>query len=401
MIKQVVILVGGKGTRLKNLTKNLPKPLIKINNLSFLELLLRKISQYYPQEIYLMAGFKAEKIKKKFHNKKILFSKVKVITENNPLGTGGCLSQLKNKINSNFLVLNGDSIFDIDILDFLKKSESFLKQNKALCSIALTKNINYLSNNKLSNLYLEKSKHVTFDQKNSGYMNAGIYLFNKKILDTLKKKYASLETQIIPKIIRKEQAGGFVFNNYFIDIGIKKNLQLFRSTIKKQFQNQKCLFLDRDGVINKLNGYVVKFSQMKMQKNIDSTLKYLNQKKILIIVITNQSAVGRGFINENDLNELHYKFFNKIFRKNGATINDIYYCPYIKNAKIKKYDKDSIYRKPKPGMLIKAIKDWGLQKKNCIFIGDQMTDQLAAAKANIKFSNINKENLFKKVKKLY
>tara|TARA_B100001027_G_C16257261_1_gene327605 strand:+ start:50 stop:1249 length:1200 start_codon:yes stop_codon:yes gene_type:complete len=399
MIKQAVILVGGKGTRLKNLTKKLPKPLIEINNCSFLDLILKKLSSYYFKDIYLLAGFKGELIKRKYHNKKILFTTIKVIIEKKPLGTGGSLSQLKNVINSNFLLLNGDSYFDIDLDNFAKKSLPLLKKN-LLCSMALTKNNNYLSNKKLSNLKISKSKIVSFSKK-KGLMNSGVYILNKKIIKTIPKKYLSLEEEVISQMVLKKQVCGYFFNNYFIDIGTKKNLIAYRLKIKGNKKNQKCVFLDRDGVINKLNGYVTNTEQFKILPGVFSAIKYLNNKKILVIIVTNQSAIGRGLISEKKLNDIHSKFCADMRKKNKAYINDIYYCPFIKNAKVPKYNKDSKFRKPKPGMLIKAMKDWNLLQKNCLFIGDQITDKIAAKKAGIQFQYYKDKNLYSLISKFY
>ena len=400
MIKHAVILVGGKGSRLKELTKKTPKPLIRIGKSTFLDLILKKLSKYYFEEIYLMAGFKGDVIKKKYHNKKILFSTIKVIVEKKTLGTGGCLNQLKNKINSNFLVFNGDSNFDLDLQVFIKKSSFFFKKKNFFCSMALVKNTNYKSNKKLANLSISKKNILSF-KKDNGLMNSGVYIFDKNIFKLISNKKISLEDQILPKIILDKKTVGFNFNSYFIDIGIKKNLKLYRSKIKKDENSQKCVFFDRDGVINKLDGYVTSQKKFKILPGVENAIQYLNKKNILVIIITNQSAVGRGMITENNLNKLHLNFCLKIKKKNSSYINDIYYCPYIKNAKIKKYNKNSIYRKPKPGMLLKAIKDWGLLKKNCVMIGDQNTDQLAAKKSGIKFLFKNNQTLYEQVKKIY
>ncbi|RPG53585.1 MAG: hypothetical protein CBE48_001060 [Flavobacteriales bacterium TMED288] len=97
MTRDLVILCGGKGTRLKSLTKNTPKPLLKINKIPFLDYLLNFYQRYYFKKIYLLAGYKAKEIKKKYQNKKFNLIDVEVVVEKKLMGTGGSLLQLKKK----------------------------------------------------------------------------------------------------------------------------------------------------------------------------------------------------------------------------------------------------------------------------------------------------------------
>ncbi len=398
-IKDLVILVGGRGNRLKDLTKNTPKPLVKINGQPFIDILLKNLSKYYFDKIYLMAGYKSKKFIKKYHNKKILFSKIIVISEKKPLGTGGALSLLRNKIKSNFILMNGDSLFDINLDLFIKKSLKYLKGN-IIGSIALVQNKNYKSNNTLNNLQLSHNQIIKNSQNNQALMNGGIYLFKKKILNNFKENKISLENDFLKKQILMQKLIGFKFKNPFIDIGIKKNLYYFRSLNKKISNNQKCIFLDRDGVINKSNGYITKYKNFLINNGVKKAISFLNKQKILVIIITNQSAIARGYISENQLEKIHKFFCNKIKLSNGSFLNDIYYCPFLKNAKIKKYKKDSYLRKPKPGMILNALKDWQLKKRNCLMIGDNITDKMAAESAGVKFYFKNKNSLFNQVKKI-
>ena len=399
-IKDLVILVGGRGNRLKDLTKNTPKPMMKINGQPFINILLKNLSKYYFEKIYLIAGYKSKKFIKKYHNKKILFSKIIVISEKKPLGTGGALSLLRNKIKSNFILMNGDSLFDINLNIFIKKSLKYLKGN-IIGSIALVQNKNYKSNNTLNNLKLSHNQIIKNSRNNQALMNGGIYLFKKKILNNFKENKISLENDFLKKQILMQNLIGFKFKNPFIDIGIKKNLYHFCSLNKKTSNNQKCIFLDRDGVINKLNGYITKHENFLISNGVEKAISFLNKQNILVIIITNQSAIARGYISENQLEKIHKFFCNKIKLSNGSFINDIYYCAFLKDAKIKKYKKDSYLRKPKPGMILNALKDWQLKKRNCYMIGDQITDKMAAQRAGVRFYFKNKNSLFTQVKKIY
>ena len=131
----LIILAGGKGTRLKKYLNKKPKPLVKIQNKSFLDYLLFNVSKFNFSKIFIIAGYQGKFIKELYHNKTINLTKINVIIEKNLKGTGGSLYEVKNKIKNNFFVINGDTLYDIDLLELPK-----LLNNSSICSLALTKN---------------------------------------------------------------------------------------------------------------------------------------------------------------------------------------------------------------------------------------------------------------------
>ena len=151
----VVILAGGKGTRIKKFIKNLPKPLIKIGKISFLDILIQNITKYNVNKIYICAGYKGKLIKKKYHKKKINLIDIECVIEKIPLGTGGCLSLIKNKVSKNFFIVNGDTFFDLDLNDIYYKNK-----NNNKIHISLSNSNTYKENKKLTKLSLNKKKQI-------------------------------------------------------------------------------------------------------------------------------------------------------------------------------------------------------------------------------------------------
>ena len=180
-----VVLVGGKGSRLGNLTKNTPKPLLKINNQIFLDTIIAKLIKYKFNKIYLLCSFKKEKFFRLYNNKIIHNSKIMCIDEGNPKGTGGALYKLKNIVKRDFLLINGDTYFDIDISKLL---ENKFKDN--ICTIALTSNKKYKKNTKINNIKININNQIQFSKDFSSLMNGGIYFFKKKYLNSLLKRNA-------------------------------------------------------------------------------------------------------------------------------------------------------------------------------------------------------------------
>ena len=132
-IKNIVILAGGRGSRLGKITQNTPKPLLKIGNKPFLDQLLCKILKYNFNKIFILTSYKKNLFFKKYHNKIIHNSKLICLNEGKPKGTGGALYRLKNKIKNNFILVNGDTFFDIDYNYLINK-----KLNKNSVFMCLT-----------------------------------------------------------------------------------------------------------------------------------------------------------------------------------------------------------------------------------------------------------------------
>lgn len=385
----LVILCGGKGSRIKNYTKKIPKPLIKVSNISILEKIINFYQKFNFRKIYLLAGYKGEMIKKKFHNKFFNLIKCQVIIEKKELGTAGSISTLKKLINNNFLVVNGDSYIEYDFLKFVK-----LKKKKFFVKMLITENKNYKSNNKLSNLSLRKSK--IYFSNNSNYMNAGIYLFNKKIFRYIKPKYQSLEEDILPYLIERKFVNGEKFNGEFIDVGTYQNLNYARS---KFFKKKKtAVFLDRDGVINHDLGYVIKFKDFKWTEKIFTTLRYINKKKDHLFIITNQSGIARKYYTVDEFLALHTKIKNLLLKKK-IFIDEVYFCPHHPNYGSKKFKKKCKCRKPGNLLLEKAVNEWDIDRNDSLMIGDKISDLKCAKKSKIKFRYKSK-NFLKQMKNI-
>ena len=161
----------------------------------------------------------------------------------------------------------------------------------------------------------------------------------------------------------------------------------------------KTFFFDRDGVLIKNYGYVFEPTKVKWLKGSISAIKFLNKKKIKVAVITNQSGIAKGYFTEKDLEKFHL-FLNKNLKTYGAKIDDFFHCPYHPNAKIKKYRKKTNLRKPGNGMLLKAIKKYKINPKQCFMIGDEKKDFLSAKKTKIRFEYKKKYSLENQVKKI-
>jgi len=378
----LIILAGGRGSRISQYLKGIPKPMLKIKKFDFLEILLKNFSKYNLNKIFIAAGYKGKKIYQKYHNKKINLIDVECIIENKPLGTGGALNQFKNKTTKNFFVLNGDTFFDVNLNEIYKRYK-----HKKEIYLALSNSKNYKTNNKLTNLIINKNKKITYDFK-SNYFNGGIYFFNNKIFKKIPSKNFSLENDLLPFEIKNKNVIGDYFNNFFLDIGTPLSIKTGLKKLIKHLQ-KPAIFLDRDGTLIYDKGYTFKLRDLKFKKKVLDFLKRF-RNKFYIFIVTNQSGIGRGLYTEQDFLNFQINLKEKIYKKKGILIDDLRYCPFIHSAKLKIYKKKSKFRKPDNLMIKSLLNSYFINSKKSLMIGNSHTDQLCAKKSNLKYIDVDK-----------
>jgi D,D-heptose 1,7-bisphosphate phosphatase len=385
----LVILAGGKGSRIKKLLGKYPKPMLRFNEKHFIQYILNNKSKYNFKRIIILCGFRSNILFKKFHKKKKNLTEIVCLQEKKLLGTGGALSNLKKLKVKNFVLTNGDTIFDINI-NLLVSS---LKKDN-IATVALTQNKSQASK-KLNSLSLTNNKIIF--KKSSDLMNGGVYFFKKSIFKYIKNEKFSLEEDLLPKLIFKKKVNGKVFNNFFIDIGSKYYLKIAERKLKKQY-TKSAIFLDRDGVINYDYGYVHKINGFKFRPGVLQGLKYLTKKNYYIFVITNQAGIGKKIFTEKQFFKLH-RNINKKLKKFNIFFHDVQFSPFHPKAKIKKYKKNSLMRKPGNKMIENIKFNWDINKKKSFMIGDRVSDKLAAEKSGLKFYYA-KQNFFAQIKSI-
>ena len=386
----LVILAGGKGSRIKSLLKKKPKPMAIFNKKPFLEYIIQSYSKYHFKNIFVLAGYKSGEIFSKFENKHYNCTSITCLKEIKPMGTAGALNILKKKRINDFILINGDTFLEVNLNKLVKSCSE-----NSYGSLTLIKNKSYKSNKKLVSMGIKNNKIIY--QKKNNFMNGGVYFFKKKILKFIKNKNTSLEDQLLPGLIKKRKISGLVVKNFFLDIGTPKNFNRAKNLLLKNC-TKPAAFLDRDGVINYDTGYVHKIKDFKFRPGVIAGLKFLRNKNYYVFIVTNQAGIGRGIYNENQFYELQNNLKEKL-QKKDIFFDDINFFPYHHDAKIKKYRKITDLRKP-GNLMIKQIENkWHIKRKKSFMIGDKISDKICAAKSKLYFE-FAKENFHLQVKKI-
>lgn len=225
---EAIILSGGKGTRLQSVIKDIPKTMADVNGTPFLETTLQWLNSFNINKVILAVGYKKEYIKKYFGNN---YKNINLIysEEEEPLGTGGAIKKaLKECVDDNVIVMNGDVFARVDLNKMYEKHLSL----GSVMTIAVKEMTNF---DRFGVVKFNKDRITRFEEKKyveKGFMNTGIYIMNKDIFENkIEDKSFSIENDYLSKYIDKDKISPFIFAGEFIDIGIPEDYQKIQAMI--------------------------------------------------------------------------------------------------------------------------------------------------------------------------
>ncbi len=381
-VRQAVFLVGGKGTRLGTLTAATPKPLLPITpDMLLIDLLIEEAVRHDFTDIVLLAGHLGDSVERLYHGRRIRDATVRVIREPEPAGTGGALRHAAGILDPWFLLANGDSWFDINL-----RALTLAPPRTGLARIALRP---MADTARYGSVELHGRRITAFTEKKAaagsgpvpGLINGGLYLLRRAVLDRIAGP-CSIEQDVFPALVRQGAVEGRVFDGYFLDIGLPETLAQARRELPMRLA-RPAAFLDRDGVLNIDHGYTHRPEQLRWMEGAREAVLALNEAGYLVFVVTNQAGVAHGFYHEADVHAFHARMQAELADM-GAHIDAFYHCPFHPDATIRRYRHPAHPdRKPNPGMLLKAQREWRIRDRGSFLIGDRESDIEAANRAGI------------------
>jgi D-glycero-D-manno-heptose 1,7-bisphosphate phosphatase len=392
---QIVIMAGGKGTRIASVNAEVPKPMIPILDVPILEHEILCLKRQGYTDIILVVGHLGYQIQDYFQDGSRLGVNISYIAEEEPLGTAGALYFLKKKIKEDFLLLNGDIIFDVDIDKFAKAH----KENGTLATIFTHPNnhpydsgVIVAGENKKVIRWLHKEDERLWYQNR---VNAGLHMLSPALLERFEQpEKKDLDRDILKPLIDEGQLAVYDSPEYVRDMGTPERYYAVTEDIKsgkvqsKNLKNkQKAIFLDRDGVINKYVGFLRNIDAFELLPGVAGAVKKINDSGFLAIVVTNQPVIARGEVTTGQLREIHNKM-ETLLGQEGAYIDGLYVCPHHPDkgfeGEVPELKIDCECRKPKPGLLLQAAKDFHIDLSASWMIGDSESDIRAGEAAGCK-----------------
>jgi D-glycero-D-manno-heptose 1,7-bisphosphate phosphatase len=363
------------------LTAQMPKPLLGCADRPFLAWVLRELVRFGIEEVVLLAGYKSEKISRFCVDVPAYLPKrlsVKVSVEPTRAGTGGAVWYARDVLDEAFLLINGDSWIDTNLARFLAMSAEI---PDALGCILL-KEMDDCS--RYSTVGLRGNRVVSFHEKSSnnshgGLISSGIYMFDKDIFPFLTPE-CSLEIDVLPRLAEKGFLHGQVSDGYFIDIGIPADYARAGEELPRRLMRPAVIF-DCDGVLNEDGGWVGNIDRFNWIRGAQDALRHVNDMRLHAFVATNH-AVARGLYGETDVESLHSRILCDLLC-HGGTIDDLCFSSFHPTVAVEAYRRESSWRKPGPGMIIDLLARWGVDGRNCIFVGNIGADLCAARNAGI------------------
>lgn len=383
---KVVIMAGGRGTRISELFPDIPKPMIPLCGIPVLEREISSLKEQGFTDIILTVGYKAESIMQHFGDGRKYGVQIEYFVEKEPLGNAGALFRIKDKLTEDFLLLNADAMFNVDFNRFVK----FHKAHNGLVTLFTHPNNHpYDSGLIVANKEKKVEQWLTKEDKRPKYyqnrVNAGLHVINPEALDLkVTTDKVDLDRQVLKPLCSSGKIYCYDSPEYVKDMGTPERYE----TVCKDFENgivearnlknkQKAIFLDRDGTINKYVGFLRNIEQFELLSGVSEAIRKINQSGYLAVVVTNQPVIARGEVTYTELQEIHNKM-ETILGKDGAYLDGIYFCPHHPDkgfkGEVKELKINCNCRKPNPGLLLQAASDFNINLEQSWMIGDGKND---------------------------
>jgi len=347
--------------------------------------------------IKLLVSYKKEVIIDFFGDGRRYGVSIQYIVEDIPRGTAGALIDALSELEEQFLVIYGDTFFDIDLDSFWE----FHQSHAGDASIFLHPNDHPQDSDLVevdSSFRVQKIHPYPHDnQWRQNLVNAAMYMFNKNALQDvdLLSKRPDIAKNLFPLMLEsRKNLYGYISTEYIKDMGTPNRLSKVEEDINsgkvwslKKHIPKMAIFIDRDGTINKEVGHLSKLDQFELIDGAGEAIRKINKAGILSIVVTNQPVVARGELTESDLQVIHNKM-DTLLGREGAYIDRLCYCPHHPDTgfegEIKELKFDCDCRKPKIGLFNQAKNLLNIVLEKSWMIGDSARDIQAAKNAGMK-----------------
>ena len=397
---KALLMAGGKGTRISSVAADIPKPMIKIDGVPVLEREIACLARCGFTDLIITVSHLGQVIIDYFGDGsgvspatgKPFGVHIAYFVEEQPLGNAGALAYLKEQLTEDFLLLNADVLFDVDLGRFA----AFHRERGGLATLFTHPNSHpYDSGLLVVDEQGRVADWLTKEDARPAYyhncVNAGLHVLSPRLLKGLTAgSKIDLDRDILKPLAGTGQLFAYQSPEYVKDMGTPSRYAAVCADVaaglpqRKNLQNkQRAVFLDRDGTLNRYVGFLRHADELALLPGVGEAVRAINAAGYLAVVVTNQPVVARGEVSVKELEEIHCKL-ETLLGSEGAYLDAVYYCPHHPHkgyqGEVAALKIDCDCRKPKPGMLLRAARELNIDLSASFMVGDSEND-IAAGKA--------------------
>lgn len=379
--REAIVLAGGFGTRLAHVVPDVCKPMAPVAGRPFLRFIMDQLAAAGFDRAVVADGYRREQIED-FFGSAYRGMAVEYSPEDTPLFTGGAVKRALGRCQSDWVfVLNGDTWLDAD---FAAMEAAAADAHDGVSAVIAVKRMRDFE--RYGTVDVDAGGALTaFHEKRpceEGLINAGVYLLRGDALDNMPEKF-SLESDYFERVVGKRALRATECTGGFIDIGVPEDYELSQTMLAPLARSWKLAMFDRDGTINVDTGHLHEPEKLELiPSTVDIMRGYSDDPDYKVVVVTNQAGIAKGLYTEADMRRLH-RFMEDELERLGVHVDAWYFCPHHPD-----YTGPCECRKPAPGMLLAAMRDFDAKPSGCVMYGDMPTDEAAARTADINFIHV-------------
>lgn len=396
---QVVVLMGGLGTRLREKVSDKPKSMVEINGKPFFQYQFELLLNAGFRRFVFLVGYKSEFIEEHFGDGKRFGTDVFIQYSYDGevlLGTAGAIVNALSVLDDDFLLIYGDSFMDVDYFEIIYRYYRGKQVGKSAL-MAIMENAHRFDK---SNVVYLDGRILCYDKRNTSadmrYIDYGIEMFNKEIFAYLPRNEKIDLADIQRMLVAEGKCEACEETHRFYEIGTPESLEEFRNYSKRRFEEPHSIcFIDRDGVINEIVfnedteqlDSALSIKEFAFRDDAVDALKLLSDAGIELYVITNQPAAAKGKVTLLELYDINHHMVKEL-EHFGISIAGVSMCPHHPlgddRSKERFLIKKCTCRKPDSGMIEKILAVNKMDADRSYVIGDSYTDVAAGKKAGVK-----------------
>lgn len=367
-VRQAVVLAGGRGKRLASLTDNMPKPLLPIEDRPFLQLLLESLRDAGIRDIVVCAGYLAAMMQDVLGDGRQWGVRLRYAVETTPLGTGGAVRHALPFLpdaTAPFWVCNGDTLLDVPWQALAR--EVFAA---GVWAGMITRQVAEAA--RYGAVQMDARRKVTIFAEKSvagkGHINAGVYLFTTSVQYCLPDGAGSLEQHTLPLLAAQGQLIGVPTEGFFLDIGTPETYAQAQHLLPPHTwrTQRRAVLLDRDGTLIVEKPYLHTPEDVELLPTVVEGMRLLQEEGFFLVLLTNQSGIGRGYYSPQDMDATHVKLC-ALLAQQDVILDGLYHCSHHPQSVCS-------CRKPEPGMAYAAANELGFSLDRSYIIGNNACD---------------------------